>query len=207
MDQLLFRINRISKKKFRRIRRLSQPPGKASISTQISLWLVAGGVGVYAFGLILPNVVGILVGTPSVVIKGNVIIGNHVSIIRDDSPSMRGTASDLNAQIQKLMASGMTTQVRRAYGFGVSPTGGRRTLLYQIEEALRATPELDTIYAFSDFDITNSSVWRSDREGYARLNTLLTTNRVRLYLGTVRKAPPDPLVVIARESGGGLIDN
>jgi hypothetical protein len=207
MDQLLFRLDNLSKKKIRRIRRLSQPPSMAAMSAQVSLWLAAGGVGVYGFGLLLPNVVGILVGTPSAVIKGNVLIGSHVAIIRDISRSMEGTEAELNAQIDRLTASGMTTEVRHAQAFGVSQTGGPANVLHQIEEVLNASPKPDAIYAFSDFKIeTNMPAWKSDPEGYARLRALLAGNHARLYLGTVSFPPPNPLVVIARESGGGLID-
>ena len=187
------------------MRRLSQPPNAGA---RISAWLVASGIGVYGIGLLLPNIVAILVGvgTPGAVIKGKIFIGNHVVVVRDKSGSMRGTEADLNEQIDKLKVSGMTIEVRSALGFGVSKTGDRANLLHQIEEALKSTPDLDTIYAFSDFDVANMPAWKSDQDGYVQLKALLTRHRVRLYLGTVRHPPPSELVVIARESGGGLIE-
>ena len=66
---------------------------------------------------------------------------------------------------------------------------------------------MDTIYAFSDFDIyyDDDLTWFSDNTGYEQLERLLTENKLRLYLGTVKNQPPLKLVMIARRSGGGLI--
>ena len=183
--------------------RLSHPSNAAA---RILALLVAGGVGVYGIGLLLPNIAAILVGTPGVTIKGEFFIGNHVVVVRDVNGSMQGTEADLNGQIDKLKSSGMTIEVRSAQGFGVNKAGSQANLFHQIEEALKSTPNLDTIYAFSDFEVVDSSAWESGRTGYVQLKALLTRHRVRLYLGTARHPPSIELAVIARESGGGLIE-
>jgi hypothetical protein len=78
-----------------------------------------------------------------------------------------------------------------------------------LEQALQTHPDVDAIYLFSDFDPTNEPYKSdfNDPAGYARLRDLLRQGRRRLYLGTVRLKPPEPLVRIALESGGDLISS
>lgn len=202
MEELRFQINGITRRQARRLRRLTQPPNAA---VRICAWLVAGGISVYGIGTVLPNIAAIVSGSPSAVIHGKLFLGNHVLLIRDGSRSMRGTEKNLQKQIDKLKASGMAIEGREGRGFGVSRKGSRDNLLHQVEAAIQANPDLDTVYAFSDFEVIDRSYWKSDRAGYRQLETLLVRHGVRLYLGTVRYPPPTELVVIARESGGGLI--
>ncbi len=204
MKQLSFLIRGLDRKRWRRIRRLSRPVNPA---IQISTWLFIGGIGVYIAGLIVPNMVAFLAGTPNTVIQGDVFIGKHVVIIADISGSMntveRQAARD--RQIQKLAAAGMDVDKRQAIGFGVSTMGGDNNLLHQVEQALKVTPGVDTIYAFSDFEEADAPYWKNNREGYVRLRALLKRHGVRLYLGTVQYTPTGKLARISVESGGGVI--
>jgi hypothetical protein len=132
----------------------------------------------------------------------------HVILIPDTSGSMSDPArrQTLQDQIARLKASGMAIlEGRGLAGFGVSKAKHPDSLLFEVERALQAHQEADTIYAFSDFEVTGSHYWQSDAEGYEQLGKILSDRRVRLYIGTVKYQPPGELLKIARESGGGLI--
>lgn len=205
MAQLIFRIDRITRSRWKRLHRLTQP---SNAGAKIAAWLVAGGISAYGIGVVLPNMAGIVSGSHSAVIHGELVIGRHVVLVRDTSGSMNEPTrqENLKNQIYSLKAAGIAVdEGGEAKGFGVSSTMGSDNLLHQVEQALQDYPRVDTIYAFSDFEITDAAYWKSHRDGYRRLETILKEHGVRLYLSTVRYPPPPELVAIARQSGGGLI--
>lgn len=205
MARLVFRIDGVTRGRWRRLRRLSRP---SNAGAAIAGWLAAGVVGLYGLGALVPNMVAVLSGSPSAVIRGELLIAKHVVLIRDISGSMNVPArqENLKNQTERLKASGITVdEGGGALGFGVSVTKDPDNLLHRIEQALGAYPQADAIYAFSDFEITDNGYWQSDREGHRQLESILAARRVRLYLGTVKYPPPPELLAIARQSGGGLI--
>lgn len=119
---------------------------------------------------------------------------------------MRGTEQRLADLKMELKNAGIEITTRRLRGLGVSRSGTRDNLLYQVERALAENPALDSIYAFSDFALNEEGYWLSDREGFSELERLLTQRGARLYLGSVRLAPPGALLAVAYASGGGFFD-
>lgn len=206
MGQLLFRINGVTRRRSRRFRKVAQ---QSIPIAKIATWFISVGIGTYVVGIVLPYMAAIIASSHMdsniAVIKGVPVIGTHVVLIRDTSGSMAGTEEELQKQIVKLKALGMMIEQLYAQGFGVSRAGSRKNLLHQIEKALKASPHLDVIYAFSDFEEVRSQAWRSDPDGYSDLEMLLTQRGVRLYLGTVRYSPSPYLLEIVRKSGGGII--
>jgi hypothetical protein len=203
--QVIFRIKGITRSRWERLHRLAHP---SNTGVRIMAWLVVGGISVYGVGVVLPNIAAIVSGSPSAIISGGLFIGKHVVLVRDISGSMNEPMrqENLKHQIDRLKASGMAIdEARGALGFGTSRTTDSNNLLHQVEQALQTYPDADAIYAFSDFEITGAQYWQSDRDGYLRLETILTDHGVRLYLSTVVNPPPNELVAIARQSGGSLI--
>lgn len=203
--QLIFRAVGVAHDRWERLRRISQPSNPGPM---IGAWLVAVAVGAYGVGVLLSNIVGILSGSPAAVIEGRLLIGKHVVLIPDTSRSMTDPIRQqtLEYQIERLKASGMTVLERRGVsGFGVSRARPPNSLLFGVEQALQAHQQADTIYAFSDFEVTGNDFWQSDAEGYQHLAKMLRDRRVRFYIGTVKYPPPNELVRIAYESDGGLI--
>ena len=149
-------------------------------------------------------------GRPTAVMNGRRFTGTNVLLLVDTSGSMRGTEAILSNRTTDLQKAGITVANRsNTDGFGFSATGPANNGLHVLEQALQTHPDVDAIYLFSDFDPTNEPYKSdfNDPAGYARLRDLLRQGRRRLYLGTVRLKPPEPLVRIALESGGDLISS
>jgi hypothetical protein len=205
MKELSFRISGITRSGARKWRSVARPSPSAATTWA---WLLAGIAAVYGVGLVLPRIAAIFSARPRAVIHGEVFSGKRVVLVRDVSGSMKEPAveDNLKKQVENLKAAGMTLyETPGAYGFGVSSANTSNNLLRQIEDATREHPDLDTIYAFSDFELTRDAYWQSDPAGYERLARLLAERGVRLYLGTVKFRPPEELAQIARGSGGSLI--
>lgn len=220
MKQLLFRVAGITRKRRKKLQRRinsSTFPTITTVSTKAFAFLILGGVSLYQLGLALPEMTTSFLGSPSlfnalgrnmVFIRSKPFVGTSVLLIRDQSRSMEDKQTQLDEQIAKLKQGGIEVLDNNyaVSGLGVN-TKSSDNLLGAIETALKSkgNSPVDTIYAFSDFEVVSSSNWSSDDEGYQRLEKLLKENQVRLYLGTVKNQPPRKLVIIARQSGGGLI--
>ena len=206
MAQLLFHIDGMTRSRLKRLRRSTRAPHTRFAAAG---WIAAGAAGIYGLGMLLPNMVAVLSGSPSAVIRGQLLIAKHVVLIRDVSGSMNEPARQKNlaSQIERLKASGITVdEGGGTQGFGVSVTKHPENLFHRVAQALRAHPQVDLVYAFSDFELTGAGYWQSDAEGYRQLEKILVSQRARLYLGTVKYPPPPELLALARRSGGGLIE-
>jgi hypothetical protein len=163
---------------------------------------------------LLPNTAALLTGEPVVYTPGGVIIGRDVVVIRDVSNSMHTAIrrDRLQRLIDSLESKRMHTSQVTANGFGVTANNSQN-LLNAINKAVAENLNIDSFYAFSDFEIVPDSefrraeknYWKNDGAGYQRLERLLKEGGARLYLGTVKHAPLSELAAIARRSGGGVV--
>ncbi len=194
MSQLYFKIKGLTKKKSRRWPKHTQP---SVVTSNIIAWCAVAATVVYSTGAM----------THKAEIDGMTIKGTKVLVIEDVSGSMNsGRRNKLEKHRTNLKKSGMVLNKENnygAHGLGVS-NKYNNNLLKNIENGLGKDSEVDTIYAFSDFQASGDS-WKSDETGYQRLEELLSEKGVRLYLGTVEHDPPEKLTEIAKKSGGGLI--
>src|SRR6266852_6047129 len=159
MKELSFRIGGITRSRRRELRRRARP---ASAAARTWAWLLAGGAALYGIGLVLPGLEAIITNRPRADLHGERFVGKRVVLVRDVSGSMRELAvqANLKEQVEKLEAAGMTLyKTDGAPGFGVSDANSSNNLLRQIEKAMRQYPDLDTIYAFSDFETTPDAYW------------------------------------------------
>ncbi len=194
MPEVHFRVDGLTEENVRRWRKRTRP---TAISATVLLWTAASAIVIYAVGSL----------TPGALIDGKEIRGRSVLVMQDISGSMRGTEQTLGTHIAGLKASGMLMKGRNVHGFGVSTTGDRNNLLKQLEEGLRADPNVDAVYVFSDFHYYDKPIDGSNAAGYERLRQLLRGHGVQLYLGVVRRQPPKELIEIAKESGGDVIES
>jgi len=215
MRQLHFRVAGLTEKDVQRWRKLTQP---SVITAKILAGTMIAATVIYAVGALGPialidgevirarNALVIMDDSRSI---GEVIRAQKVLVIVDISGSMLDSEdqSKLQRQLEQLGDMGMLTDKRTASGFGVSTTANDYNLLNQLERGLEANPNVDAVYAFSDFEVVDKSYWKSDRQGYKHLRELLRKQRLRLYLGTVKYQPPNELIRVAKESGGGVIVN
>jgi hypothetical protein len=149
-------------------------------------------------------------GKLTAVINGKTFTAGEVLLLVDASGSMRGTDAMLGRQTDQLRQARVNVSNRyNTDGFGFSVSGPDNNALHGLEQALHNYPAADAIYLFSDFDPTTNPYApdANDPAGYGRLRDLLRQGHRRLYLGTVRSRPPEPLIRIARESGGDLISS
>ncbi len=145
--------------------------------------------------------------TPSVILNGQVFTAKNVIILKDVSGSMGGTEERLQGLINQLKNAGISVDNPvETQGGGFSVAGSDDNSLKKLEKALKENPAADAIFVFSDFTIFGFPWDGSDAAGYQRLRELLRGGQRRLYLGTVNLQPPDELIRIARDSGGGLIE-
>ncbi len=199
MSELYFKINGLTKKRFNRWRIHKDPSVATSkiAASKIVAWCAVAATVVYSTG-VMTNVAEI---------DGVTIKGTNVLVVKDTSGSMDGSGrpAKLEKYLKDLKESGMEIKTGNGVtGFGVSASNSNN-LLGSIENGLKNNSNVDTIYAYSDFEATGDYSWSNDNEGYRRLEELLSEKGVRLYLGTVQYNPPERLSEIARNSGGDLI--
>lgn len=145
---------------------------------------------------------------PSVKVYGQVFTGKNVIILEDISGSVRAPDKErLKGLITLLKSAGISVDNRvETQGGGFSAVGSEDNSLKKLEAALKENPWADTIFVFSDFTVYDLPWDGNDAAGYQRLRELLKRGPRRLYVGTVNLPPPDELITIARDSGGGLIE-
>lgn len=146
--------------------------------------------------------------TPSVIVSGQVFTGKNVILLEDRSGSMTAPYQErLKELINQLKNAGISVDNPvETQGGGFSATGSADNSLKKLEATLKENPGADAIFVFSDFTIISKPWDESDAAGYQRLRQLLRGGQRRLYLGTVNLPPPQELITIARDSGGGLIE-
>ncbi len=157
----------------------------------------------------------ILIGTGVLAVAYNVtptnlnevMVGEQVAIIRDVSESMRGSEAKLQRQLAHLKASRGDLPEVRVNGLGISVAAGRSNLFNGVRTALERNPDLDAIYAYSDFEVINRPYWIIDSAGVDSLKRLLKEKRVRIYFSSIRYPPPAPYSSLARRSGGRIVPN
>ncbi|HKR61079.1 MAG TPA: hypothetical protein VJS64_15270 [Pyrinomonadaceae bacterium] len=131
----------------------------------------------------------------------------EVIVLPDQSGSMSDKQARLQALIDRLKQRNIDTDNQFATdGGGFSSQGPDNNSLHRLETALQAHPGADAIFVFSDFSSSDYGADVHDDAGLNRLRQLVTEQPRRLYLGTVAELPPERLVAIARQSGGGLIE-
>jgi hypothetical protein len=142
------------------------------------------------------------------------ISASSVLVLHDSSGSMNTGARQqtLAAHLASLEASGVTIAGKlRITGFGISPShvSARPDVLIApgALQALSSTSSrgFDAVYLFSDFDVQTATVDESSVEGYRSFARLLARAGARLYLASVSVPPPPAMLVLAVDSGGGLV--
>ena len=139
---------------------------------------------------------------------GEIVKAKKLLVMKDRSGSMSGTEAKLAALSAIFEGSNMKLVIDSARGFGVSTDGDPDNLLYELQDGLKANPDVDAVYVFSDFE--RNFEYRVDGDnaaGYQKLRELLDTYQLRLYLGTVKYPPRKEMIEIAVASGGGMIEN
>ncbi len=212
MDQFRFRADGLSEDDVRQWHKHTGPSIRA---LNVLIWTVVVAV-VYSAGT--STRIALVDGQPARFQRGAVVLGERESLgniiraqsallIVDRSGSMLTAERQgkLQRQLNQLRAAGTSLSERPAQGFGVSATEDDRNLLNQLEQGLSSSPNAEAIYAFSDFENSGDSYWKSDAAGFERLRDLLSRRKIRLYLGSVQYTPDAELARIARESGGGVI--
>jgi hypothetical protein len=173
-------------------------------------WFLIGLAGLYVYHSYLDY--HSKFGRPTTFVDGRALTATNVVLLIDNSGSMRGTEQRIQDLRERLQRAGISIGSEKrsdGFGFGVATRGAPENALHYLEEALRENPAADAIYVFSDFDPTSESYPpdESNAAGYARLREILRQRHRRLYLGTVRMLPTEPLIRIARESGGDVIQS
>ncbi|GEM_PF-4974590 len=136
-----------------------------------------------------------------------VIVGEQVAIIRDVSLSMHGSEAKLKRQLAHLRASRGELPEIVVNGLGISITSDRYNLLNGIRELLKRNPNIDALFAYSDFEVIDRSYWHIDSTGMEYLLRFLKEKQIRLYFSSVRYRPPDPYAFLARETDGRILPN
>ncbi len=166
--------------------------------TQVVVWTALAVAGLYA----LDQTYVVLENDPGM-IRGRLVTASNVIILPDDSGSMGDKQEQLLALVSQLKPNEVNPE-NRTDGGGFSSTGPANNSLHKLETALRANPNADAVFVFSDFEFGDYPADVHDDAGFEQLRQLLGGRR-RLYLGTVKDPPPEKLIDIARRSGGGLI--
>jgi hypothetical protein len=165
---------------------------------QIVVWTTLAFAGLYA----LDWTYSVIENDPGM-IRSRLVAASNVIILPDDSGSMGDKQEQLQALVSQLKPNEVNPE-NRTDGGGFSSTGPANNSLHKLETALRANPNADAVFVFSDFEFGDYPADVHDDAGFERLRQLLGGRR-RLYLGTVKNPPPEKLIEIARGSGGGLI--
>ena len=175
-------------------------PGLPAISLKLIGWILITVAVAYVLAPI----------NPTAQIGDRAVSAKAVLVMNDRSGSMRGQdlQAKLAALIATLKASNMKVVTDSARGFGVADKGAWDNLLHELQDALKAYPDIDAVYVFSDFTKDfEFAVDGDDQAGYQIFHELLNKYQLRLYLGTVKDPPRRQMVEIAIASGGGMIEN
>lgn len=142
---------------------------------------------------------------PASVYRRLVLGASNVIVLPDNSGSMEDKKPRLVALIDQLRKRGVNADNQfPTDGGGFSSEGPSNNSLKQLEAALETNPGADAIFVFSDFSDGNYPADVHDEAGFQRLRRLVLARPRHLYLGTVDKQPPQELIEIARQSGGGM---
>jgi len=137
---------------------------------------------------------------------GRFVRGDRILILFDNSGSVTGDANKMRSraeQIASLRQQHPIAGERTTNGFAIQGAGSSWDMVGPLEEEVARLGGIDTVYFISDFDGTDAN--DDTGGGYSTLIRLLQTNRIRLYLSTVRNPPPLRDAQIAADSGGGVV--
>lgn len=207
MGRFAFQIEGLTEKHQRRWEHKAQSGGSLANIPGLPaiplIWLKYAVVAISILYVVAPF-------TPTVEIGGQAVSAKTVLVMKDRSGSMKGEdkKNKLKALSEIFKDSNINVLIDSARGFGVATDGDSDNLLYELQDALKANPDIDAVYVFSDFSKNiEYKVDGDNSAGYQNLRELLDTHQLRLYLGTVKDPPRNEMIEIAIASGGGLIEN
>jgi len=137
----------------------------------------------------------------------SVIGQRHIVLLIDESGSMENEHDQerLQRYLSELGSEDLLLGQISIVGAGTMDSPDVRNLTYGINKAIVDYPDMQALYVLSDFDSSSTLYWGTDPAQQEILINALTSERVPLYLGTVRFEPARSLKTLALESGGGII--